>query len=311
MKSGWVHDEAALKHITGAGHPESPKRYATVVNAIEAAKLELELLPARPVKRDEILACHSEAYVDTAVADIKAGHSTLSTGDTNVCKDSLAAAELAAGAVLSAVDAVCNKRLKNAFCAVRPPGHHAESKRGMGFCVFNSVAIAARYAQQKHKLKKVLIIDWDVHHGNGTQEIFYEDPSVFFFSTHQSPWYPFTGMADETGKGTGKGTTLNCPFRAGAGSKEIVGAVETKLVPAMQEFKPDLVLVSAGFDSRIGDPLGHFTLTDEDFMKLTGLIGKIAEEYADGRVVSVLEGGYNLSGLAAASTAHVKAMTKL
>jgi acetoin utilization deacetylase AcuC-like enzyme len=199
-------------------------------------------------------------------------------------------------------------RAQNAFCVVRPPGHHSSSDRGMGFCIFNNVALAARYAQRRHGLDRVLIADWDVHHGNGTQDIFYADGSVFFFSTHQHPWYPGTGRAEETGEGAGRGATLNCPFPAGSGRAEIMGAFRRKLLPAAADFKPDLVLISAGFDSRAGDPLGGFTLSDGDFAELTALLLEVADTYAGGRVVSVLEGGYSLEGLAAAAVAHVKAL---
>src|SRR5205823_4535682 len=203
--------------------------------------------------------------------------------------------------------AVIGGELRTAFCIVRPPGHHATPDRGMGFCIFNNIAVAARYAQTRHKAGRVLIADWDVHHGNGTQDIFYADGSVLFFSTHQSPWYPGTGSADETGYAEGEGKTINCPFPAGSGRQEIAGAFEQLLIPAADEFKPDLVLISAGFDSRAGDPLGHFLLTDADFADLTSIMLTIADEHAEGRLVSVLEGGYSLSGLAAATRAHVQA----
>jgi len=248
--------------------------------------------------------------VQTVRDEIQAGRRNLSTGDTTLCKDTLTAALLAAGGVMAAVDAVVAGEVKNAFCVVRPPGHHAGPGKGMGFCVFNNLAIATRYAQKRHKLAKVLIADWDVHHGNGTQDVFYEDPSVLFFSTHQSPWYPGTGRADETGAGKGKGTTMNCPFPAGSGRKQILGAFADKLVPAAEKFKPEIVMISAGFDSRAGDPLGRFTLTDDDFADLTKLCLGIARRHAAGRVVSVLEGGYDLKGLAAASAAHVKALSE-
>jgi acetoin utilization deacetylase AcuC-like enzyme len=212
--------------------------------------------------------------------------------------------------VLNAVDAVASGKAKNAFCVVRPPGHHATPDRGMGFCIFNSAAVAARYAQRKHGIGKVLIADWDVHHGNGTQDIFYSDGSVFFFSTHQHPWYPGTGMADETGEGPGRGATLNCPFPAGSGRKEILGAFREKLLPAADRFKPDLVMISAGFDSRLGDPLGRFTLGDEDFAELTAIMREIAGKHAGGRLISALEGGYNLAGLASAVLAHVQALSR-
>jgi acetoin utilization deacetylase AcuC-like enzyme len=214
----------------------------------------------------------------------------------------------AAGTALNAVDAVMEGRARNAFCVVRPPGHHANASRGMGFCLLNNIAIAARYAQRRHGVGRVLIVDWDVHHGNGTQDIFYGDGSVFFFSTHQWPLYPGTGRANERGSGAGAGTTMNCPFPAGSGRREILGAVRESLMPAMREYRPELVLVSAGFDSRVGDLLGRFTLTDDDFAELTEAVMEIADASAGGRVVSLLEGGYSLSGLASASTAHVGAL---
>jgi acetoin utilization deacetylase AcuC-like enzyme len=212
--------------------------------------------------------------------------------------------------VLNAVDAVVERRARNAFCVVRPPGHHATTDRGMGFCIFNNVAVAARYAQGHYGMSRVLIADWDVHHGNGTQDIFYADGSVFFFSTHQHPWYPGTGRPQETGEGEGVGSTLNCPFPAGSGRAEILGAFQEHLPRVARAFRPDLVVISAGFDSRLGDPLGRFTLSDQDFADLTALMLEIADQYAGGRLVSVLEGGYDLNGLASAALAHVSALKK-
>jgi acetoin utilization deacetylase AcuC-like enzyme len=178
----------------------------------------------------------------------------------------------------------------------------------MGFCLLNNVAIAARYAQRRYRAERVMIVDWDVHHGNGTQDIFYADPSVFFFSTHQWPLYPGTGRADETGEGAGEGSTMNFPFPAGSGRDQILGALRHSLLPAANRFHPDLLLISAGFDSRVGDLLGGFTLTDPDFADMTRLVMEIADGHAHGRVVSLLEGGYNLEGLASAATDHVKAL---
>jgi len=309
-KTTLVWDEVSLAHDTGDGHPECAARFSAVLKGLTDSGVlaKAAKAAARAATVDEIALCHDRAYIATAQADIAAGRGTLSTGDTQVSAKSYDAALKAAGAAMVAVDEVIAGKTSNAFCFARPPGHHATPKRGMGFCVFNNVAIAARYAQTKHKIGKVLIVDWDVHHGNGTQDIFYEDGSVFFLSTHQSPWYPGTGAADETGAGKGLGTTLNFPFPAGSGRKEIYGAFEGKLLPIMEKFKPELVLISAGFDSRIEDPLGKFTLSDDDFADLTRVMKKIAKDHAGGRVVSLLEGGYNLAGLKSASTAHVKAL---
>jgi acetoin utilization deacetylase AcuC-like enzyme len=303
-------DPVFREHLMGRDHPERPERFDAVMEGLAAAGLldSLGRLDRRAATEDELLLCHTREYLTTARRDIESGCPYLSTGDTDVTPTSWEVAAEAVGGVLNAVDAVMAGRARNAFCAVRPPGHHAGAGRGMGFCVFNNAAIAARYAQCRHGTGRVAIVDWDVHHGNGTQDIFYTDPGVFYFSTHQWPLYPGTGRADETGEGAGKGATMNFPFPAGSGRVEILGAVLNSLTPAMERFRPELVVISAGFDSRIGDLLGRFTLTDEDFTDLTRALMEIADRHAGGRIVSVLEGGYNLGGLAAASAAHVAAL---
>jgi acetoin utilization deacetylase AcuC-like enzyme len=268
-------------------------------------------IQARDATGDDLLRVHSEAYIERARRDCLDGGGELSTGDTAVCEASYDAALRAAGGVLAGVDAVMAGTCRNAFCAVRPPGHHATPDRGMGFCIFNNVAIAARYLQRRHGLKRILIADWDVHHGNGTQETFYRDPTVFFFSTHQWPLYPGTGAASERGVGDGMGYTMNVPVAAGSGRQEIVGAFRERLAPAMTRFRPEFVLVSAGFDSRMGDPLGGLLLTDDDFAELTEILMEIAGVFAQGRLVAVLEGGYSLDGLALACEAHVRALGRL
>ncbi|MDP8982342.1 MAG: histone deacetylase [Acidobacteriota bacterium] len=304
--TGLLADPVSKRHNLGPNHPERPERFGAALRGVAGQKLAP--VPSRAATVEELAFCHTREYIHLAQREIGAGARELSTGDTNVCPDSLEVALQAAGGVLNAVDLVMSRELENVFCIVRPPGHHATPDRGMGFCVFNNIAIAARYAQQRHGVKRVLIADWDVHHGNGTQDIFYSDGSVFFCSTHQSPWYPGTGDAEERGEGEGEGTTLNFPFPAGSGRAEILGAFQNHLAPAMEQFKPELVLISAGFDSRAGDPLGGFTLTDNDFADLTGVMIWIAEKYAGGRVVSVLEGGYSLGGLEMAVKAHVEAL---
>ena len=309
-RTALVYGDIYKKHLTGKWHPERPARCDAIMAAVSKADFadRLHRLGPRDAGEKDLLACHTAKYLARIRADITAGRDTLSTGDTAVCAASWKAALQAAGGVCRAVDEVVAGRFANAFCVVRPPGHHATPARGMGFCMLNNVAIAARYAQRRHRIGKVLIVDWDVHHGNGTQEIFYDDPSVFYFSTHQWPWYPGTGRAEETGAGKAKGTTLNCPLPAGSGAKQVVGAFRNKLLPAANRFRPALVLISAGFDSRKGDPLGRFLLGDKDFAELTRILLAIAAEHGKGRVVSVLEGGYDLVGLASAAAAHCRAL---
>jgi acetoin utilization deacetylase AcuC-like enzyme len=310
MKTALMNDAVFREHLMGRDHVERPERMDAVINAIAGAGLmaRLERIPARDATEEELLLCHTREYLAIARHDVESGRPFLSTGDTDVTPNSWAIAVRAAGGVLNAVDAVMTGAAKHAFCAVRPPGHHANASRGMGFCLLNNIAIGARYAQRRHGIARVMIVDWDVHHGNGTQDIFYRDGSVFFFSSHQWPLYPGTGRADETGEGAGAGTTMNFPFPAGSGRREILGAMQEALAPAAEKFRPELVMISAGFDSRIGDLLGRFTLTDQDFADLTRLVIGIADRHAGGRVVSVLEGGYNLEGLGSAAAAHVEAL---
>jgi len=304
--TGLAADPFSKEHLTGPGHPEQPARFDAAVEALRG--LKLDPIPPRVASHDEIALCHSRQYIQLAEREIHGGFQELSTGDTVVSPRSFDAALRATGGALNGIDAIFEKRVANAFCIARPPGHHANATRGMGFCIFDTIAIAARYAQRKYGIGRVLIADWDVHHGNGTQDIFYADGTVFVFNTHQSPWYPGTGARGETGEGAGVGMTLNCPFPAGSGRKEILGAFREQLLPAAAKVAPDLVLISAGFDSRVGDPLGGFTLTDADFADLTTLVREIADQYCGGRLLSVLEGGYSLTGLAAGVRAHVEAL---
>jgi acetoin utilization deacetylase AcuC-like enzyme len=309
-QTGLVADARVEKHDPGPGHPERPARYRAVMERLEGSGLlqGLTRIEARSATDDELALVHTRDYIALVERDVALGRPQLTTGDTDIGAHSIESARVATGSVLSAVDAVFAGHIGNAFCVVRPPGHHASEAIGMGFCFFNNVAVAARYAQHRYGVERVLMVDWDVHHGNGTQDIFYRDGSVLFFSTHQSPWYPGTGSASERGEGQGAGKTINCPFPAGSARHEIVGAFQKILLPAAGDFHPDFLMISAGFDSRINDPLGHFLLTDDDFAELTRMMTDFAADRCAGRLVSVLEGGYNLDGLASASEAHVRAL---
>jgi acetoin utilization deacetylase AcuC-like enzyme len=308
--TSFIYDPIYLEHETGEFHFENPDRLRSILSGLEEAGLLSSLQPVAPRKADLhwIEKVHRKDYIETVRRDALSGADFLSTksGNTAICPRSFEIALWAVGGVLKACDSVMSGQTKNAFCALRPPGHHATPDRGMGYCLFNNVGIAARYLQEKHNLEKILIVDWDVHHGNGTQDIFYEDGSVFFFSTHQWPWYPWSGSTEETGAGPGKGTTLNAPLPAGSGDKEIIEAFERRLWPKVNRFKPNFVLISAGFDSRNTDPLGRFRVTDDGFKRLTRITKQIAADHAEGRLVSLLEGGYNLEGLAKAVPAHVE-----
>ncbi len=308
---GFAYDARCLLHDTGDGHVERPARVVAIRDAVEAARLQCRPLPARP--RDDALkwitSVHTEAYADRVRKSCERGDAFLDSPDTPVNADSFDAAVAAVGVVLNAVDAVMAGEVPAAFCAVRPPGHHAFADRAGGFCLFNNVAVAARYAQKHHGRERVLIVDWDVHHGNGTQAIFYEDPTVLYFGVHQRGIYPGTGAVGETGAGKGEGTTLNVPLPAGSGDAELIEAFERKLVPAALAFGPDFVIVSAGFDAHKDDPLGGMAVTAEGFAELTRIVRRIADECSEGRIVSVLEGGYDLDALAESAVAHVGALT--
>ncbi len=307
-----VLDQLFTRHVTGE-HPEHFSRYHALTDMFKTSGLAARLtkIESRTATLADLSAVHGDRYLALAKKEIDSGFDQLSTGDTAVCPDSWLVASHAAGSVCAAVDELYSEESthsRRAFCAVRPPGHHATPDRGMGFCIFNNVAVGARYAQRKYGVGKVAILDWDVHHGNGTQDIFYKDETVFFCSVHQSPWYPGTGMSDESGTGKGRGFTLNAPLPAGSDMETIGEKIDTSFLTAMRKFKPELVMISAGFDSRLGDPLGKFRLLDEDYKTMTAWLRKIAGEFADGRLISVLEGGYSLEGLAAGVQAHVEAL---
>lgn len=306
-KTGFVYGDIYLKHDTGAGHPERADRLAAIVARLKQQHLLSELVMIEPAAAsvEWITTIHAPEYVERVKNHCRAGTGYVDTPDAPASTNSYDVALMAAGGLLSAVDVVMEGKVRNAFCAVRPPGHHSLRNRAMGFCLFNNVAIAARYIQKKHKLARVLIVDWDVHHGNGTQAAFYDDPTVFYFSVHLSPFYPGTGHANETGEGKGVGFTLNVPLRAGCGDADYKKAFEERLKPAAAAFKPDFVLISAGFDAAKGDLLGRMNITPEGYAELTRIVKEIAEQYSKGRIVSTLEGGYTLEALAASVEAHL------
>ena len=299
---------ACLDHLTPAGHPERPDRLRAIDRALAHERFQaLARAEAPPAALETIALCHPMAYV-TAIRDAtpKTGLVGLDA-DTTMSPGSFEAALRAAGGAVHAVDEVIGKRAANAFVATRPPGHHTETARPMGFCLFNNAAIAARHAQKQHGLERIAIVDFDVHHGNGSQEIFWSDPTVMYCSTHQMPLYPGTGAASERGE---HNTVVNAPLRPGDGGDAFRAAFETVILPRLRDFRPDLVVISAGFDAHMRDPLANLQLVEEDFGWVTRKLMEIADASAHGRVVSVLEGGYDLQGLANSAAAHVTALMR-
>ncbi len=307
---GFVYHEQYLEHDTGPEHPERAERLKAIVRHLNQTGVMKNLRQFRPVPAslDWIQKAHPVSYIQMIERRCLAGEIVLDSGDTHVSRESYGIALLAAGGVLRAIDEVIQGTTTRVFCAVRPPGHHAETHSVMGFCLFNNVAIGARYAQQKHGIGRVAILDWDVHHGNGTQEIFWTDPSVLYISTHQYPLWPGTGASNETGEGAGEGFTLNCPMRPESGEKEFIEAFHNQIMPALHKFRPELLMISAGFDAHRDDPLANINLTEQSFAKMTEFASEIASKYCGGRIVSVLEGGYNLDALARSVETHLKAL---
>ncbi len=304
-RTGIVKDTRYLRHGTGHGHPESPERLEAIYAMLEAAPLRgcfTEIAP-RYAEIGEIERIHRSAYIERVASTAGKAHCMLDP-DTETTAESYDTARLAAGGLCNAVDSVVSGQLDNAFAFIRPPGHHTEADEAAGFCLFNNIAIAAMHAIAKHGLKRILIIDWDLHHGNGTQHSFYKDNRVLYFSTHQSPAYPGTGGIDEIGAGAGLGYTINVPLRAGADDGQYVRVFRRILQPVALAFRPELILVSAGFDIYYRDPLGGMRVSSRGFALMTRIVMDIADRCCGGRLVLALEGGYDLQGL----TASVKAV---
>lgn len=300
-----LHHPSFLDHLTPAGHPERPDRMRAIDRVLEAERFQTLAREQAPLGDIETaLLAHPASHVDMIRECIPDSGMVQLDADTSVSPGSWQASQRAIGAAMQAIDEVMEGKVNNAFCAIRPPGHHAETATAMGFCLFNTVAIAARYAQRKYGMERVAIVDFDVHHGNGTQDIFWADPSVLYCSTHQMPLFPGSGASNETGAGN----IVNAPLQAGDGSAEFREAMDIAVLPRIDAFKPDLILISAGFDAHFRDPLAHINLVETDYAWITRKLMDLADKHCEGRVVSLLEGGYDLEGLSLSVAAHVAAL---
>ena len=296
-RSAVVIDQDYLKHDPGDFHPERPERLKVLLDIPkELDSKGFQLLPPRAASREEVEACHSSDYFETVKATSKTNRYALD-GDTVTCRDSFGVGLLAVGGFLKLLDSIAAGEFRNGFALVRPPGHHALRDRAMGFCLFNTVAIGAHHLKRHYGAKRILIMDWDVHHGNGTQDAFYSDPSVLYISTHQYPYYPGTGAAGEVGEGAAQGYTVNVPLPAGCGDEEYLGVFKEIVVPIGEKYAPDWILVSAGFDPHKLDPLGGMNVTEKGFSAMASSLLNIADKYAGGRIAFLLEGGYDLAAL--------------
>ena len=311
-KTGFLYDDRYQQHLTGSYHPEIPDRLPAVYKGIQDAGLleQLTLIEAVPADLKWVETVHDSEYIKRLQKACSRGDNIFDSPDNQMCTATYEISLLAAGGVLEAARLVMEGELDNAFCAVRPPGHHAEVDKAMGFCYFNNVAIAARYIQQEYGIQRVGIVDFDVHHGNGTQHIFERDATVFYYSIHQHPTfaYPGTGREFETGKDAGHGYTKNSPMLPGQGDKEYIQTLQRDLLPAFEEFKPQVILVSSGFDAHIEDNMSDIKLTTDGFTWIIEKIAEMAAAHAEGRLISVLEGGYSIRRLPELARNHVKVL---
>ena len=309
-RTGFVYDPACLRHDPGRAHPERSARLTATMDRLEREPWfgELEPVAAEPCPAEWLESVHASEYVARAEEVCRAGAPFLDVPDVGVSRDSFDVARIAAGAGLALADRLMAGEIDNGFSLARPPGHHAERALALGFCLFNNAAILARYLQRRHGLEKILVLDWDVHHGNGTQHTFEEDPTVLYASLHQYPFYPGTGAASEEGTGRGKGATVNCPMPAGARDALYEEAFGTRILPAIDAFGPDAVLLSAGFDAHAEDPLAAVELSTECYRWMSERILEAADRHAGGRIVSLLEGGYSLEALPECVAAHLECL---
>lgn len=307
-RTGYLATPYFREHLTGAGHPESLSRLDFIDQRMIRTGLlkELHLISPRTIDLKWVQKVHHTAYIDRLRSMIPVSGFAYLDPDTPVSPLSFQTALLASGGVCETLDEIFSGQIQNGFCAVRPPGHHARVSQGMGFCLINHVAVAARYAQEKYGVKRVAIIDWDVHHGNGTEEIFYEDPSVFYFSVHQYPFYPGTGSSNHIGEKAGEGFNLNVPLERWSGDRNYFQVFDGILAPKMAFFKPELMIISAGFDAHKEDPLAQMEVSTEGFGRLTKIVKELAGKFCGGKILSVLEGGYHLDALAESVETHLR-----
>ena len=308
---GWIYDRRFHQHEPGDRHVETPRRLDTIVDALQRTGLmdQLSPIPFRLATTQQLCLVHEPAYVDLLQMMCDEGFTFIGSRETGVCSRSYDVAALAVGGTLSACDAVIAGQVRRAFCAVRPPGHHAEADQAMGFCLFNNVAVGAEHLVRNHGLSRLAIVDFDVHHGNGTQHIFESRSDVFYISLHERPAslpFPGTGEADEVGRGPGKGYTLNVLLDRGSGESDYLAALDREVIPALDRYRPEFLLISAGFDALMGDAISNISLAPDSYEPITRRLMQVAGRHCDGRLVSVLEGGYDLPTLGPAVAAHIR-----